>query len=140
MSWRPIGECPPDLHRAVVFDPTNARWLGAGAVDDERVVTAERGDDGVWWVADNQGGYDVEPTHYLDPGVPEDYPAVLDPELLRLRAEAERAAREEQLRRHTAERAAAYATGSDAARERELEAEREAFWADPRNWPKPPDL
>lgn len=135
LPWRPISECPPDLRRALVFDPDNVRLLGTGCVDDERVVTADRGEDGAWWVDGNQGGYDVTPTHFLDPGVPDGFPEVVDPEPLRIRAEAERAARAERLRQAEAERARAAAQAVDpgSVRERELEAERERFWADPEN-------
>ena len=125
MRWRPIDECPQKLKRVVVFDPENA-GLDAASVTvwDDRVVTACRRDDGSWHVDSYQGGYTVEPTHFLDPGLPRGYPIALDPDVLRARDAAERARTERE------------ATGRNAAqadRERALSAEREAYWSDPEN-------
>jgi hypothetical protein len=126
MRWRPIAECPPTLTRTVVFDPENAGTIGVGQVDDERVSVADRRGDGVWHVDDCQGGYDIEPTHFLDPGVPEGFPATLDPEAVLAREEAERAERE---RRWREEAEAAAKRPPEAA----VNLGQEAYWSDPDN-------
>ncbi|MCJ2098936.1 hypothetical protein [Methylobacterium sp. E-046] len=123
-QWRPIAECPPNLRRAVVFDP-EMTWLGRhdGSVVDERVSTAERHTDGRWHVERAQGdGAFYEPTHFLEPGVPKDQAAIPDVEALRAKLDAE-----DEARRADQARAAR----ENEARERGVKHELESFWADP---------
>lgn len=122
-QWRPIAECPPNVRRAVVFDPEMA-YLARhdGSVIDERAAMAERHVDGRWYVERDQGGDFYRPTHFLDPGVPKDHPVIPDGEQLRAQAQA----LEEERRQ-----ARARAEQDAVERERGIVAHQEAFWADP---------
>lgn len=132
LPWRPISEASPDLEEAFVFDPNNA-YLEAPCsgherrMTDERMQWARRGDNGEWWVSFYQGDYSITPTHFLDPAVPEGYPALLDPAPF-VAAENARAAAAQQEREAEAKLAAELGDGLTK-HERAWKQTCEAYWA-----------
>lgn len=130
LPWRPIADIPVAVEEAIIFDP-DAAWLGGphatSPVDDGRVARARRKADGSWWVDGEQGGYPVEPTHYVAITVPDGFPVQVDGQALFV--ERERQAAEREAARATA--AAAEASRLEAqGGKSDFELECEAYWRD----------
>ena len=135
LPWRPISEASPDLEEALVFDPTHVSLDVPSPgrerrVVDERVKWAFRSHEGRWCVECPSGGYPIDPTHFIDPCVPDGYPAQVDP----APPIAEQEAREAAAAAAAAARVAAppvpYEETEEGRRERALERTYEAYWAE----------
>ena len=72
LPWRQIEELPDDVSRILAFVPDHFDTKGRQAFD-HRCCIVERVPRG-WWFEHHQGGYFVEPTHFILIFPPDGFP------------------------------------------------------------------